>query len=305
MKPPLLDINELVDMNADNEVSRHIRNSLASYIGLKSIPAENILFTNGADAAIHATVYATIKNRTVTYFDLNYRYATSLIIENAKEATERRTSRDLRSGTRNLPSRNPYDSSEIFYLTNPDNRLGLCFDSDTLHSMISSRTGEAIYIIDESYGDYTPDISLVAESLKKKNIIVIRTFSKFFSLSAQRIGYILSDTDTIRHLRKVLPQYPIATPSIISLMDTLIRMDSSAVKEKRARIEIQKNILYAICEEEGIEYARSNTDFVTIFDRNPETIDRISFPQKNVKEFFIDDKKCFRLRTENITFIGH
>lgn len=296
-----LNSNELIDINSDNDVSQYIRDALARYFGIKNIPYECILFTNGADAAIHTTIRTILKDKNVTYFDLNYRYATQLITENAKTATEQKTSLDVRSGIRKLLLHDSFNSTDVLYITNPDNRLGSYLSPNELTRIVNK---SSICIIDESYGDYVSDISMAQQTLcTNNNAIIIRTFSKFFSLEAERIGYIIGNKKTIQILRRALPQYPIATTSITTLLNTLKETNTTETKKRRIQIEKKKKKLYAICDRNNIPYAHSHTNFVTIFDRDPETISEITLLKEDVKKFILHKKKCFRLCIERVTFL--
>ncbi|MDD2766255.1 MAG: aminotransferase class I/II-fold pyridoxal phosphate-dependent enzyme [Candidatus Moranbacteria bacterium] len=299
MNLPSLNSNELVDINSDNAVSQYIRGALARYFSIKDIPYECILFTNGADAAIHTLVRTILKDKNVTYLDLNYHYATQLITENARIATEQKTFWDVCSGVRKFLLPGLSNPTDILYITNPDNKLGLYLNSNELIHIVNKSN---LCIIDESYGDYVP-ISLIQQALHKKNTIILRTFSKFFSLETERIGYIISNKKTIQILREALPQYPIATTSIFTLLNTLKVTNITETKKKRAQIEKKKKMFYTVCDKNDILYAHSHTNFVTIFDRNPETIPAITFLKKDMKEFILHKKKCFRLCIERVTFL--
>jgi len=60
----------------------------------------------------------------------------------------------------------------------------------------------AYLIVDEAFIDYTPADSLLAEKTLPLNIIVLRSFGKFFGLAGLRLGFVFSNSEIRRQLQE-------------------------------------------------------------------------------------------------------
>ena len=262
------------------------RRWIQGYFKVPSLEGYDIVFTNGADAAIHAVAHSILAGKNVDCFDLNYSYASTMLAEAASHVTQHATRWDLEAGVR-IHENQPLTGDAV-YITNPDNRLGLTFDS-----MPATERGDALLIIDGSYGDFE-DTDLNA-SLDGRTLH-IRTFSKFFGLEDQRIAYILGPAQLMQQVRKMVPQYAIATSSITQLDKIVTFSSSDSVAERRDEIISWKTDIYALLDSYKLTYARSHTDFVTILNASPEELAQLGLNGIETKTFSIRDDPYTRLR---------
>lgn len=294
---PKIEATELIDLNADSSVSSYVRSYLARYLGIDKLEAEDVLFTNGADAAIHAISQAYFQDKNIAHLDLNYRYATELITKKSLASTKIRTAWDFEKGERNL--KETPNNIDILYITNPDNRFGLLINREHVRSIAleTTRSG-AICIIDEAYMDYAPNHSLSSSNLS--DTIIIRTFAKFFSLEACRIGYIIGDRGIIKNLRDFIPQYPIATFSIEKLVEA-ISTDEEVLGARRKQCISRREKFYRFCQTHRIPFIHSHTNFVTIL-TDPKKVKGTTFGQQSIKKFTLDNTKYFRVSLDKIAY---
>ena len=114
-------------------------------------------------------------------------------------------------------------SSEVVIIVNPNNPDG---KTHKIKDLINLSKSVDILIIDESFIDLSENKSIISEiDSDIKNIIVIRSFGKFFGLAGMRLGFILSNSKTNKKLKRNLGPWPVSKMSI-----------------KIAEIEIQDNI---------------------------------------------------------------
>lgn len=90
--------------------------------------------------------------------------------------------------------------TRIVFLTNPNNPIGNVYTEEELQR-IADRAEEvgAVVIIDEAYHYFYPE-SFVRFALSRKNAVVLRTFSKLFSIAALRLGIIISNPELISYV---------------------------------------------------------------------------------------------------------
>ena len=276
----------LIDLNQKGIVADKIRNWIQGYLGVPSLEDYDIVFTNGADAAIHAITHSILVGKNIDCFDLNYSYASRMLAEIDSHISLHETNWNHETGVRT--HNNSSLTSEVTYITNPDNRLGTVFES-----IPGTERGDRIVVIDESYRDFgndTLNVKLDGRTL------YIRTFSKFFCLEDQRIAYILGPTHLIQQVRRMIPQYAIATPSIKELEKVLNVSSQEFITKKKTEISLWKNWLYTLLDTNMLSYAYSHTDFVTLLNATPEEVAKLMLNDVEIKTFTLGNNSCTRLR---------
>ncbi|MCI8455433.1 MAG: histidinol-phosphate aminotransferase family protein [Lachnospiraceae bacterium] len=110
--------------------------------------------------------------------------------------------------------------TRIVVLLNPNNPIGNTYTKEELEQVLkqADKAG-AIVIIDEAY-HYFYDQTFLSYALERQNVIVLRTFSKLFSLAACRLGVIISHPDVIRYVQNAKLTFDVN--SIALLMGTRI-----------------------------------------------------------------------------------
>ena len=98
---------------------------------------------------------------------------------------------------------------KIAVIINPNNPTGHAVDEEYLLEVIKeAQKRNILVVIDEAYHYYYKK-SMAKYVNKFDNLIVIRTFSKFFGLAGLRIGFALAHPSIIENLRKVQSTYPV------------------------------------------------------------------------------------------------
>lgn len=94
-------------------------------------------------------------------------------------------------------------NTDVVVLLNPNNPVGDAFSRDEVLTAIEcAKQNDAIVIIDEAYHYFYKNtfLDLVDQF---DNVIVLRTFSKLFSLAACRLGVIVSNPDIIHYVNNL------------------------------------------------------------------------------------------------------
>ncbi|MFX1257930.1 MAG: histidinol-phosphate transaminase [Promethearchaeota archaeon] len=89
---------------------------------------------------------------------------------------------------------------KLMFISSPNNPNGKSFGNASILKICSNFPG--IVIVDEAYADFSEQTALPL--LKKvKNLILMRTFSKSFSLASLRFAYALAESNIIKEMNKV------------------------------------------------------------------------------------------------------
>ena len=113
------------------------------------------------------------------------------------------------------------DDTRILFLANPNNPTGTMFNAAQTDAFLSRVPDHVMVVLDEAYCDfaeyyackggfaYSRSADYIREG--RKNVIVLRTFSKAHGLAGMRIGYGLGHPDMLRHFARVRTAFSVST----------------------------------------------------------------------------------------------
>ena len=155
--------------------------------------------------------------------------------------------------------------TKIIFIANPDNPSGRYLTSKEIDYLVSKTPKDVILFFDEAYYEFAEkikDFPKTLKYLKKRNVIVTRSFSKAYSLAGLRIGYGLSNEYIASCLNKV--REPFNVNSIAQAAACGALKDKSYIKRTIKTIESEKKFLYKEFDKLGIKYVESVTNFIVI-----------------------------------------
>jgi len=94
--------------------------------------------------------------------------------------------------------------AKVFFLTNPNAPTGVAFDLSEIESVLKAFDG--LLVVDEAYIDFGGS-SAVSLLNNYENLIIVRTFSKSYSLAGMRVGFALASPGIIGMLDRVRDAY--------------------------------------------------------------------------------------------------
>ena len=132
----------------------------------------------------------------------------------------------------------------LFLLTNPNAPTGISVPSGTVAEFAKRFKGTVI--VDEAYADFSrSNCMALATRPGIRNVIVMRTLSKSFSLAGLRVGYCVGPEDLIAALYKVKDSYNIdavAQSVALAALNDLAWMRRNAGKVRRTRDRVAKEL---------------------------------------------------------------
>lgn len=145
----------------------------------------------------------------------------------------------------------------VTFICSPNNPTGRLEPFETIEAILERSPG--LVIVDEAYGQFAPRSALELLS-KHRNLLVVRTFSKTWSLAALRLGYVIADPEIIEALWRVTLPYHLdaikQTAGVLAL-DYEREMDDRVKRIVAERIRLA-NALSAI----SIEVVPSEANFI-------------------------------------------
>jgi histidinol-phosphate aminotransferase len=128
-------------------------------------------------------------------------------------------------------------ATKIIFITNPNNPTGTILPAAAIRAFIDRLPDDRIIVLDNAYQEYVDDpgdyVTGLAEIRRKKNLIVLRTFSKVYGLAGLRVGYAMAHPDFIAILNRVKPPFNVTR---IGQRAAQASLDNDDYKEKSVRL---------------------------------------------------------------------
>ncbi len=158
---------------------------------------------------------------------------------------------------------------KLMLINSPNNPNGKSFNNDVILKICNRFSG--IVVVDEAYAEFS-DYTCLSLLKKVNNLIVIRSFSKGFSLASLRIGYALADATIIKEMNNVKLPYntniigQIAALSSIKHRVKIYEQNKKIVEERKILTEKLENF-------NGISVEPSDANFIFVkFDDKSTTL---------------------------------
>jgi len=105
-----------------------------------------------------------------------------------------------------LPRHLSKQGAKVVLVANPNNPSATLTPIEQLRQLAYETDG--ILVVDEAYIDFAPaGSSMLPHLASHPNVIVLRTFSKSYSLAGARLGLLFAHPDMVTHLMKVKDSY--------------------------------------------------------------------------------------------------
>ena len=155
------------------------------------------------------------------------------------------------------------DDTSLVIICNPNNPTGTITPSDDIDAFIDEVPESVLVVVDEAYYEYVDDDrhrTAIPTAVKQENVLVLRTFSKIYSLAAQRIGYAVGHPSTLAELRKV--QQPLTVNQVGQVAALATLGQSEEVRRRAQANSAARHHLTGVMDERGLQYAESHTNFL-------------------------------------------
>jgi len=141
--------------------------------------------------------------------------------------------------------------AELVIVTNPNSPDGRLLDRDMLLAVAAKlRSRGGILVVDEAFMDVAPAGSSIA-SEAARNIVVLRSFGKFFGLAGVRLGFALLDPQVAARLRALLGPWAVSGPALT--IGTAALLDRPWIERTRRELNEAAARLDAVFGRVGLE----------------------------------------------------
>ena len=152
------------------------------------------------------------------------------------------------------------DKTKMIFLCSPNNPTGGIISKSDLETIIQST--KALVVVDEAYIEYAEE-SNVDLIHKYDNVFILRTFSKVLGLAGMRVGYGLSNKETIEYMHRIKPVFSLTRLSYIAALNTID--DKEYIEKSIIEGKESREILYnGVNNIEKLHILKSQSNFMVI-----------------------------------------
>ena len=101
--------------------------------------------------------------------------------------------------------------ADLALVVNPNNPDGRHHDRNELLALLP-RVGRLV--VDESFADAVPGLSLAPEAGRRRGLLILRSFGKFYGLAGLRLGFAIGSAPDIAALAAMAGPWPVSGPAI-------------------------------------------------------------------------------------------
>lgn len=171
----------------------------------------------------------------------------------------------------------------VVFLCNPNNPTGTHRSAADVTGFIDSVPERTLVVVDEAYFEYAtaPDYGSAMDlALARPNVIVLRTFSKIYSLASLRVGYAIGQPATLADLRRAQAPFTVNGLAQIAAL-TAIRYPLRV--EERARFTAgERDRMERELGARKVEFVPSQANFIYLHPHGIENGAFEAFLQKGV-----------------------
>jgi histidinol-phosphate aminotransferase len=180
----------------------YLKNRLAEKCG---VSPEQIILGNGSNEIVQFIIMTFLLQGeevlTAKPTFLLYSIMSRVLGGKVKEIPLKDFSYDLESMANEIQ-----DNTKLIFISNPNNPTGTIVNRNLFQLFIEKIPDNVLLVMDEAYFDFVTanDFPDTLDYIKqKKNIILLRTFSKAYGLAGLRIGYAVGPSELINYMDRV------------------------------------------------------------------------------------------------------
>lgn len=254
--PLLKEVAEECDFRIyPQEEEKQLKTSISEYL---QVPVDNITIGNSSDEVMERVIriFLEANNNAITFTPTFTVFKYCIEYQGAKFVAvplKDNFAVDIEGMRKQFTP-----DARLLYLCSPNNPTASQLKPREIETLIEEFPG--IVLVDEAYGEYA-DYSVVPWINKYENLIVLRTFSKAFSLAGLRLGYAITNPRLAKALDKTPAPYPVNVVSLSmgrKMLENLGLIRESVTKLKTEREKLI-NDLNAI---KGVKAFDSKANFV-------------------------------------------
>ncbi len=230
-----------------------LRDAIGAHLGQ---PGERIFAANGSNEVLQ-TLLLTYggPGRRALVFEPTYALHSHICRITGTEVVEGERDTDFRISPTEAGSLIAAERPAVVFVCSPNNPTGTVEARATLDAIVGAALdhGPALVVVDEAYGEFADRsaLDLVADDLP---VVVVRTYSKVWSLAALRLGFAVGPSRIVDELDKVVLPYHLSVATQTAGLAALAFGDA-----------MQERVTTLVAERRRLEHALALLPGLTVF----------------------------------------
>ncbi len=155
-------------------------------------------------------------------------------------------------------------NGDLVIIVNPNNPTGQFVRRTQMDELLKKLPKKVTLFIDETYIDFIgKEESVESLAIKNKNLVVLKSMSKFFALSGARIGYLIAHEEVTKKLRNKIPPWSVGLIGQVAGVKAM-EDESFFIEKNNETSNLRKEFLENLTKIEGIKVFPSVTNFLLI-----------------------------------------
>ena len=153
--------------------------------------------------------------------------------------------------------------TRLMYLGTPNNPTGSVLKSADIQRFVEALPEHILLVLDEAYREFldpSERLDPVALLARRRNLLVMRTFSKIYGLAGLRVGYGLGDPELLQVLRRL--QLPFSVSSVAQAAAVAALEDDAFAVQSRLLNAIERERMAKAFDARGIIHTASAGNFI-------------------------------------------
>lgn len=143
-------------------------------------------------------------------------------------------------------------NAQVVFVGNPNNPDGRLHARNDLLALANSlRLRGGLLVVDEAFMDVASPGESLAQEVSRGNIVVLRSFGKFFGLAGVRLGFALAAPGTVARISALLGPWAVSGPALA--IGTRALTDAAWIEKTRTRLAKAAHRLDGVLTGAGLE----------------------------------------------------
>lgn len=154
--------------------------------------------------------------------------------------------------------------TRLIFVCNPNNPTGSIVTAAEVERFIARVPDTAIVVFDEAYyefvddPDYPDTLPYILEG--RKNVCILRTFSKAYGIAGIRVGYAIASAELLAPMRSCAESFPV---NLLAQIAGEAALKDGEFLRRTVKVNAEgREFLYRQFDRLGIPYVRSQTNFL-------------------------------------------
>jgi threonine-phosphate decarboxylase len=180
-------------------------------------------------------------------------------------------------------------SADSVLLANPHSPSGCLIPAGIITALLVALSSLGVTtILDEAFVDYCPEVSLSGLAADVRDVVVLRSLTKFFAIPGLRVAYSVTHPENQARMKSILPLWPVdslaASAARMALLDNaLVRKTREANTHERRWLSEQLSAL-------RVKVFSGNANFLLV--RLPDGVDGFKIWRRLIVEHQVVVRNC-------------